>query len=90
MVLVLYNSQLCSTESFDFPRPILTMVDIPMDILLYIVQFIPETSLQNMLEVNSVFFNIAMDNRYKEVSITDLSPQTRKILARLMLVHVSS
>jgi hypothetical protein len=55
--------------------------DIPLDILLRIAQFIPEHRLKNMLTVNSAFFDLAMNARYRHVSFYDLGNE--KVMRRL-------
>ncbi|KAF8150080.1 hypothetical protein B0H34DRAFT_666642 [Crassisporium funariophilum] len=45
------------------------MTDIPPEIWLHIAKFIPDKTLGGMIGVNSVFFDVAMDIRYKEVVI---------------------
>jgi hypothetical protein len=56
---------------------------IPADIWLHVAEFIPGDTLQNMAGVNSLFFDLAMDARYKEVSLKSICPATMRLLARL-------
>ena len=65
------------------------MVDIPSDVWLYIAQFIPAIVLRDMISVNSVFFDLAMDERYREVSINFTSNETR-MLSRLRFVEFNN
>ena len=64
------------------------MASIPPEIWFYIAKFIPNEELRNLLGVNSIFFDIGMDIRYKEVQIsTKAINQTLKILKRLRSLH---
>lgn len=56
---------------------------IPADIWVHVAKFIPDDTLQNMLVVNSLFFDLAMDVRYKEVSLKSISLATTRTIARL-------
>ena len=46
------------------------MANIPPEIWFHIAKFIPNKELRDLLGVNSVFFNIAMDIRYREIVIS--------------------
>ncbi|KAF8910581.1 hypothetical protein CPB84DRAFT_1764057 [Gymnopilus junonius] len=60
------------------------MLDIPPEIWHYIASFVPDEELCHLLGVNSVFFAIAMDLRWKEVSImTRNTSEAMRILKRL-------
>lgn len=56
---------------------------IPTDVWLHVAKFIPDDTLQNMLGVNCLFFDLAMDVRYKEVSMKSICPTTMRTIARL-------
>lgn len=45
------------------------MVDIPPEIWLNIAKYIPPRDLLNLISVNSVLLDIAMDERYKRVNL---------------------
>jgi hypothetical protein len=57
--------------------------DIPADIWLHVAQFIPDDTLRSMLGVNSLFFDLAMDVRYREISLKSLNSEAVKTLGRL-------
>jgi hypothetical protein len=60
------------------------MANIPPEIWFHIAKFIPNKYLRDLLRVNSVFFNIAMDIRYKEIVIsTRTIKQDIKTLKRI-------
>lgn len=46
------------------------MTNIPPEIWLHVSKFIPKEDLLDLLGVNSFFFNIAMDIRYREIVIS--------------------
>lgn len=46
------------------------MDSIPPEIWLRVAKFIPKEDLHDLLGVNSIFFNIAMDIRYREIMIS--------------------
>jgi hypothetical protein len=56
---------------------------LPAEIWVHIATFIPDDTLQNMLGVNGLFFDLAMDVRYREVSLKSISLATMKTIARL-------
>ncbi|KAF9466601.1 hypothetical protein BDZ94DRAFT_1212744 [Collybia nuda] len=55
----------------------------PTEIWLHLSQFLPSDSLQGMMEVNRIFFEMAMDARYKEISFMSFNPSEAKMLERL-------
>ena len=60
------------------------MTNIPPEIWFHIAKFIPHEDLRDLLGVNSVFFNIAMDIRYRELVIsTRTTDQDIKTLKRM-------
>ena len=46
------------------------MADVPPEIWLHVAKFIPKEDLRDLFGVNSIFFNIAMDIRYREILIS--------------------
>ena len=44
-------------------------MDLPFDVFLLIVSFIPAEQLRILYRVHRTFFNLAMDIRYKEVDL---------------------
>ncbi|KAG7089518.1 hypothetical protein E1B28_011194 [Marasmius oreades] len=59
------------------------MIYLPVELWLQIVGFIPPTDLLKLHSVNSFFFNIAMDVRYRRVDLQTLNHSTAKYLSRL-------
>ena len=60
------------------------MANIPPEIWFHIAKFIPTKDLRDLLGVNSVFFNLAMDIRYREIVISTRSAdQNMKTLKRI-------
>lgn len=45
------------------------MQDLPYDIWLLITEYLSEKQIRQLYPVNKALFNIAMDSRYKEVSL---------------------
>jgi len=66
------------------------MIDIPRDIWLHIADFIPEPDLHGMITLNStsVFFELGMEARYREVSISYLGDKIVRKRVRLMQVQL--
>jgi hypothetical protein len=60
------------------------MIDIPRDVWLHIATFIPVAILRDLIALNSVFFDIGMDARYREVTIIYETPDILDKLVRLM------
>ncbi|TFK36649.1 hypothetical protein BDQ12DRAFT_736745 [Crucibulum laeve] len=60
------------------------MIELPTDVWLHVAQFLPDEDILRMLGVNSVFFDLAMDKRYNEVTIYDWKEPTRWTLSRLI------
>ncbi|KAK7463521.1 hypothetical protein VKT23_006869 [Stygiomarasmius scandens] len=62
---------------------------LPLELWLYIVQFIPEAVLRRqLLGVNRFFYEISMDLRYRQVELQTLKPATSKVISRLSDPHV--
>ncbi|KAH7877196.1 uncharacterized protein C8R40DRAFT_1168533 [Lentinula edodes] len=59
------------------------MIELPLEIWIYIAAFIPEATLRDLLGVNLFFYNISMDVRYKSVVLQRFSAGTKKLLLRL-------
>lgn len=59
------------------------MTSIPHEIWVHIAQFIPALILQDLYTLNSVFFEIAMDCRYRQMSFAYLDKRMLRSLARL-------
>lgn len=68
----------------ELQRPSLmqTHIDIPQEIWLKVGQFVPDKDLRSLLDVNYVFFNLAMDVRYRNI-IFHIDERTMKMLQRL-------
>ncbi|KAK7050920.1 hypothetical protein VNI00_005032 [Paramarasmius palmivorus] len=64
------------------------MVFLPVELWLHIVEFLSPEALRKLLGVNSFFYNIAMNLRYRRVELQTLNPKTSKYLARLSDPHV--
>jgi ligand-binding SRPBCC domain-containing protein len=63
---------------------VVVMVDIPSEIWRHIASFVSDEELWNLLEVNSVFFDIEMSIQWKEVPImTRYTTEAMPILKRL-------
>jgi len=56
---------------------------IPHEIWLHIAQFIPALVLKDLYALNSAFFEIAMDCRYRQMSFAYLDKRMLRSLARL-------
>lgn len=56
---------------------------LPYDIWLHITRFIPPLEIGQLYAVNSSLFNIAMDQRYRQISFAYLSPKMIRTLVRL-------
>ncbi|ESK94660.1 hypothetical protein Moror_14296 [Moniliophthora roreri MCA 2997] len=65
------------------------MVVLPVELWLHIVDFLSPEALKELLGVNSFFYNIAMNLRYKRVELQTLNTKTSKYLTRLSDPHVS-
>ncbi|KAF8075229.1 hypothetical protein FPV67DRAFT_1382064, partial [Lyophyllum atratum] len=60
-----------------------TMLDLPHEIWLHIAQFIPASCLEGLISVNSTFYDIAMDCRYRQMSFTFLDNKMLRNIVRL-------
>jgi hypothetical protein len=65
-------------------------MDLPYEIWLQIVEFLPSDFVRTLLTVNSSLFEIATDERYREVRVTTLDEQTLWLLFRLRCVLLTS
>ncbi|KAK2467374.1 hypothetical protein APHAL10511_000609 [Amanita phalloides] len=59
------------------------MRSLPSTVWTAIAQFIPALCLKDMISVNSFFFNLAMDYRYRQISFTYLNERMLWTLVRL-------
>ena len=64
------------------------VTDIPDDIWSYIAEMLPLNTLRDMLTVNRVFFEMAMNARYREVSFLHIDSNTIRLLQRLKYVEM--
>jgi hypothetical protein len=62
------------------------MVELPMDIWLCVTQFLSNDRLKELLGVNHFFYNLAMDLRYKTVTLENPSLATVRRIERLRSV----
>ncbi|TFK69100.1 hypothetical protein BDN72DRAFT_878648 [Pluteus cervinus] len=56
---------------------------VPHEIWLHIAHYLPATNLCKLISLNSTFFELAMDCRYRQISFTYLNDHTLKSLIRL-------
>ena len=71
------------------------MDNIPPEIWLHVAKFVPKEDLYDLLGVNTIFFNIAMDIRYREIVISTTTMQDiikieLETLKRLRCVYLYS
>ncbi|KAJ7170789.1 hypothetical protein C8R43DRAFT_981070 [Mycena crocata] len=66
------------------------MPEIPTEIWLYIASFIPNDDLPALMGVNILFYNLALDIRYRQVRIGTVSASTERLLHRLKDPAVAS
>ncbi|KAG6865971.1 hypothetical protein C0991_009973 [Blastosporella zonata] len=59
------------------------MLQLPVEIWLHIAKFLPDDTLRGLLVINGLFFDLAMDIRYREVELYDVTPNALKILSQL-------
>jgi len=62
------------------------MTEVPEDVWRYTAQFIPKHILRNLYEVNRAFFDMAMNERYREVSLFQFDSRMMYLLERLRYV----
>jgi hypothetical protein len=53
------------------------MVTVPKDIWLRVAQYLPDSNLKQLLALNSVFFELAMNARYQDVLFCNLGNEKR-------------
>ncbi|KAF9268687.1 hypothetical protein L218DRAFT_852688 [Marasmius fiardii PR-910] len=58
-------------------------LSLPQDIWLHIASYIPPLQLEDLYSVNQTFFNLAMDQRYHQISLSYLTRKTIRILERI-------
>ncbi|KIK54646.1 hypothetical protein GYMLUDRAFT_99954 [Collybiopsis luxurians FD-317 M1] len=56
---------------------------LPNDVWRQVIDFLSPSVIQNLFSLNAVFFNVAMDQRYQQISFSYLSPKMIWTLARL-------
>jgi hypothetical protein len=56
---------------------------LPHDVWLHIAQFISPREIPGLISLNSLFFNLAMDSRYRQVSFAYLDNKMFRNLTRL-------
>ena len=61
-------------------------VHIPNEIWIHILSFLPKSFRRELISVNSALFDIAMNERYREVDITKIEKKTLWIISRLRYV----
>ncbi|KAF8055250.1 hypothetical protein FPV67DRAFT_1544738 [Lyophyllum atratum] len=64
--------------------------DIPSDIWLYITRFIPSNTLRSLYSLNSLFLDLALNERYKEVNFLQINQKTVPFLEHLRDANLSS
>lgn len=64
-------------------------VDIPTEVLLHVSKYIPDDTLKEMLAVNRVFYDLAMNLRYGDMLIATRKISTLKHLVRLQYPEVA-
>jgi hypothetical protein len=62
------------------------MASLPHDVWLNIAQFTPVSTILNLLSLNSTFFNLAMDYRYRQMSFAYLDNRMVRNVVRLKYV----
>ncbi|KAK2460283.1 hypothetical protein APHAL10511_007672 [Amanita phalloides] len=55
--------------------------DLPLDVWLQIVEFIPEDELDQLLGLNSLFFHTVMKSRYKDIRISNSPKEAKRSLS---------
>ncbi|KAG6836053.1 hypothetical protein H0H93_011911, partial [Arthromyces matolae] len=63
---------------------------LPTDIWLYISTFIPEKDIRNLYSLNSFFLNLALDERYHEISFLQVHSKTIMLLEHIRDMNISS
>ncbi|KAG6812048.1 hypothetical protein H0H92_004632 [Tricholoma furcatifolium] len=59
------------------------MFSLPHEIWLHVAQFIPASVLEGLISVNSTFYDLAMDCRYRQMSFAFLDSRMERNVARL-------
>lgn len=59
------------------------MSELPPEIWLYISGFLSDTELRDLMAVNRIFYQISLDIRYREISITGINTAIVRLLERL-------
>lgn len=63
------------------------MLTLPHDVWLHIAHFIPPLLVQTLIGLNSTFFDLAMDYRYRQMSFAYLDNKMLRNLSRLKSVQ---
>ncbi len=58
-------------------------LSLPFDIWIQIAHGIPRLDLEDLLSVNSAFFHLAMEQRYRQISFAYLGRKMMRLLWRL-------
>ncbi|KAK0193862.1 hypothetical protein F5146DRAFT_406631 [Armillaria mellea] len=66
------------------------MVELPPELWLYIAEFIPDRELRNLLDVSRVFYEVALNVRYNQITIEGVDSRTSALLKRLRDPEVAS
>jgi hypothetical protein len=64
------------------------MPTLPHDVWLHVAQFIPALNIPDLISINSTFFDLAMDSRYRQMSFAYLDHKMVRNLARLKYVYL--
>ncbi|KAG5652719.1 hypothetical protein H0H81_003970 [Sphagnurus paluster] len=63
---------------------------IPNDVWIYIAEFIPSKTLRNLYSINSLFLDLALNERYKEVNFLQINYRTIEFLEHISDPNISS
>lgn len=56
---------------------------LPHEVWLHVAHYLPASSFEQLMSLNSAFFSLGMDCRYRQISFAFLNEQTMKRLVRL-------
>jgi len=60
-----------------------TSPDLPVELWLHILSNVPRSHLHNLLGVNRLLFELAMNDLYEEVRLISEDKETKKVLEQL-------
>jgi len=60
-----------------------TSPDLPVELWLHILSNVPRSPLHNLLGVNRLLFELAMNDLYEEVRLISEDKETKKVLEQL-------